>query len=181
LNPILNVVNFVATTELNQSVDLIKLTEATGFVYNPSVYHCAYFKDRDSGPKVSVFASGKLICVGARKFSDTQIAFENASRRLAELGLVEDRRVVSKLQNIVATSDLGQTIDLEILARKLPRVIYEPEQFPGAIYFPDELNGACVSLFANGKVVLAGLKTPEMIEVGNEVLLKLAAAVRTAA
>ena len=78
-----------------------------------------------------------------------------------------------KLQNIVATADIGQSVDLERISSKLPHVIYEPEQFPGAIYYAKELEGASILIFANGKVVFAGLKTQELLEVGKSVLLEL--------
>ncbi len=54
--------------------------------------------------------------------------------------------------------------------------MYEPEQFPGAIYYAEELEGASILIFANGNVVLAGLRREELLEVGKHVLVKLAEA-----
>lgn len=45
---------------------------------------------------------------------------------------------------MVAKGELGTAIDIERLAAKLPSVIYEPEQFPGSIYYADELEGASI-------------------------------------
>ena len=55
----------------------------------------------------------------------------------------------------------------------LPHVVYEPEQFPGAMYYPDEVQGAAVLIFANGKMVVAGLKRSELLEVLEQVVAKL--------
>jgi transcription initiation factor TFIID TATA-box-binding protein len=75
---------------------------------------------------------------------------------------------------MVATGEIGHSIDIERLSTKLPNIIYEPEQFPGAIYYAKELEGASILIFANGKVVFAGLKREELLEVGRQVLVKLA-------
>ena len=88
--------------------------------------------------------------------------------------IITKNRITVKLQNIVATGDIGQTIDIERLSVKLPNVIYEPEQFPGAIYHAKELEGASILVFASGKVVFAGLKRQELLEVGKRVLTDLA-------
>ncbi len=53
--------NVVATAEFNQSVDLDILSETRGFVYDTSVYHCAYFNGGGARARVSVFGtSGPL-------------------------------------------------------------------------------------------------------------------------
>ena len=57
---------------------------------------------------------------------------------------------------------------------RLPNIIYEPEQFPGAIYYAKELEGASILIFDSGKVVFAGLKRQELLEVGKRVLTDLA-------
>ena len=66
------------------------------------------------------------------------------------------------IQNIVATSSLPSTMDLEQLS-KLPHVIYDPQQFPAAICYSDKLDGASMLVFASGKVIFSGLKSLEMV------------------
>ena len=96
------------------------------------------------------------------------------SRSLTELGLITPIRVVVKLQNIVATSSLGRTISLESLSTRLPQTIYEPDQFPGAIHYAKELEGASILIFANGKVVFAGLRRLDLLDKAKHVLMQLA-------
>ncbi|MBN2122358.1 TATA-box-binding protein [Candidatus Micrarchaeota archaeon] len=68
-----------------------------------------------------------------------------------------------KVTNIVASSNLGLELDLFMLARDIPEIEYEPEQFPGAILKYDEPK-ATLLLFKNGKVVCVGCKTKVAIE-----------------
>jgi len=174
LLPKLSIVNVVATAELGQSVDLVKLADVEGFLYDQAIYHCAYFKDDDTRAKISIFSTGKMISVGSKRFEDAKHDLKHAVKKLEELGLIKPVKIAVKLQNIVATGELGQSMDIESLVRKLPSTIYEPEQFPGAIHYAKELEGASILIFANGKVVFSGLKRPELLDVGKKVLVDLA-------
>ena len=79
-----------------------------------------------------------------------------------------------KLRNIVATGDIGHPMNIEQLALKLPNIIYEPEQFAGAIYHAKELEGASILIFASGKIVIAGLRRVDLLETARQVLVKIA-------
>ena len=63
-----------------------------------------------------------------------------------------------KIENIVASADLGVELDLYAIAKASPDVDYEPEQFPGAIYKIKEPKVALL-LFKNGKIICTGAKT----------------------
>jgi hypothetical protein len=128
-------------------------------------------KGIERGPKV--FASGKMISMGTKSFKAARHDLNYAYRKLVDLSLVEPTRITVKLQNLVATAAIGEAVDFQKLT-KLPNVIYEPEQFPGAIYYARELEGASILVFANGKVVLAGLKNEYLLEVGKQIVMKLA-------
>lgn len=68
-----------------------------------------------------------------------------------------------EVRNIAATVDLAKAIDLEVLQDIVPGIVYEPEQFPGAIFRP-ALHHVTVLIFGSGKLVLAGLKSESEIE-----------------
>jgi len=172
LLPKLSIVNIVATAELKQFVNLEKLKHVEGFLYDTAVYRCAYLKDKRTRGKVHIFTTGKMICVGARSFDDAKHDLRYAAKRLAALGLIKPTNITIKLRNIVAIGELGRPIDLEELA-KLPNVIYEPEQFPGAMYWAPELEGAAMLLFPLGKVVIAGLKRHESLVAVQKLLERL--------
>jgi len=171
--PQLSIVNLVATAELRQFVDLERLVEVHGFLYDTAIYRCAYLKDDKTKAKISIFSTGKMISFGTKSYEDAKHDLNYAAKRVADLGLVTRVRINAKLQNIVATGDVGHTLDLERLALMLPNVTYEPEQFPGVIYHAKELEGASILIFASGKVVLAGLKRHGLMDVGKRVLTDL--------
>ncbi len=63
-----------------------------------------------------------------------------------------------KIQNIVATTNLGQPIPLVKLAETLPNTEYNPEQFPGLVMrIKDPKTSALI--FSSGKVVCTGAKS----------------------
>jgi len=66
-----------------------------------------------------------------------------------------------EVQNIVASADLGQEINLNTVAITLglEKVEYEPEQFPGLVYRLDDPK-VVVLLFGSGKMVCTGAKIP---------------------
>jgi len=63
-----------------------------------------------------------------------------------------------KIENIVASANLGIELDLYAIAQKVRDVEYEPEQFPGAILKLKQPR-ASLLLFKNGKVICTGSKS----------------------
>jgi len=173
LRPRLEVVNVVATAELDQPVDLVKLTGLEGFLYDQAIYHCAYLKDRNTKAKVSIFATGKMISVGAKSLADSEHDLKYTAGILVKHNVIKHTKIEVKLRNIVATTQLGMKLDLESLTRTLPSVIYEPEQFPAAIYHAKDLETASVLVFSNGKIVFAGLRTTQQLKMARKVAASL--------
>ncbi|MGB9023193.1 MAG: hypothetical protein WCC94_07140 [Candidatus Bathyarchaeia archaeon] len=118
----------VATAGLGQFIELEKLTTAKGFLYDQAIYRCAYLKDSKTCGKVSIFSTGKMISTGARSFEAAKHDLSYAMKRLARLRLISPTEMNPRLQNIVATGDIGHMVDIERLSLKLPDIIYEPEQ-----------------------------------------------------
>ena len=63
-----------------------------------------------------------------------------------------------KIENIVASANLGVELDLYAIAQKVRDVEYEPEQFPGAI-LKLKVPRSSLLLFKNGKVICTGSKS----------------------
>lgn len=154
----IEIVNVVATADISKSINLDEISRMPQVIYNSSKYRCAYFKDDGMQAKVSIFPSGKMIAVGAK-------SEETAGRDLLHvtqsLG-VNINTMKVEIRNIIATGDLETAIDLESLQDMVPGIIYEPEQFPGAIFRPAR-HHVTVLVFGSGKLVLAGLKTSESL------------------
>jgi transcription initiation factor TFIID TATA-box-binding protein len=60
-----------------------------------------------------------------------------------------------EIQNVVASSAIGQEIDLEALATDLEGVDFDPENFPGLIYRIEEPHATAL-IFRSGKLVCTG-------------------------
>ena len=160
----LSIVNIVVTADLKQRVDLRSVAKLKYVIYDFEIYRglAAYLKTPDMDGKVSVFSSGKLISVGTRKYDQARKDLQHTADVLSENGLIDPIQVTPRMRNIVATLVLPRTIDLELLSH-LP-VIYEPEQFPGAILKLAEPK-ATVLIFASGKMVITGVSTQKQLAV----------------
>jgi transcription initiation factor TFIID TATA-box-binding protein len=81
-------------------------------------------------------------------------------------------RTAFKIENIVASADLGVELDLYAIAKASADVDYEPEQFPGAIYKIKEPKVALL-LFKNGKIICTGAKTEADIKKAIDQVIKV--------
>ncbi|MEM4348265.1 MAG: hypothetical protein QXN37_01715 [Candidatus Anstonellaceae archaeon] len=77
-----------------------------------------------------------------------------------------------RIENIVASAELGLELDLYTIASKLSDVEYEPEQFPGAILKLKEPKTSLL-LFKNGKIICTGGKNEAEVEAAIEKTLKM--------
>jgi transcription initiation factor TFIID TATA-box-binding protein len=68
---------------------------------------------------------------------------------------VDDPHATLAVQNVVASSALGQEIDLESVAVDLNGADFDPEQFPGLIYRPETAQATCL-IFRSGKITCTG-------------------------
>ena len=87
--PDLKIQNIVASANLSGIIDL----EQAAFVLGKTMYEPEQFPGliyRMDNPKVVIllFASGKLVCTGAKREEDVYIAVDKLHRRLEEEGLI---------------------------------------------------------------------------------------------
>ena len=80
-----------------------------------------------------------------------------------------------RIENVVASTSLGQELDLKAIALVLGGAEYEPEQFPGLIYRIKEPKTA-ILLFRSGKVVCTGAKSVESVRTAIALVSKQIAA-----
>ena len=69
-------------------------------------------------------------------------------------------RPTYRIENIVATVSLEQTLDLYAIERNVENVEYNPDQFPGLI-FRLETPKVTALIFKSGKMVVTGAKSTE--------------------
>jgi transcription initiation factor TFIID TATA-box-binding protein len=63
-----------------------------------------------------------------------------------------------QVENVVASTSIGQELDLETLADDLPTAEYNPHHFPGLVYRMQEPKAAAL-IFRSGKIVCTGAKS----------------------
>ena len=80
------------------------------------------------------------------------------------------------IENVVASTYLGQELDLNRIEEALEGAEYNPQQFPGLVYRLDDPK-VVVLLFGSGKMVCTGAKVPEDV---TRAVDKIAAELRSA-
>lgn len=117
---------------------------------------------RDPKTTALIFASGKIVCTGAK----SEKAAKEATRKYAKIIQKLDfpaKFKDFKIQNVVASVDLKFPIRLEGLAYGHGAFSqYEPELFPGLVYRMIEPK-VVLLIFVSGKVVFTGAKEREHI------------------
>ena len=63
-----------------------------------------------------------------------------------------------QVENVVASSDISQELDLETLSEDLGATDYDPDNFPGLVYRMQDPKAAAL-IFRSGKVVCTGAKS----------------------
>ena len=165
------IVNLVATGDLKQRVSLDHISELSHTIYDQEIYggRVAYLKTPEMHGKVSIFPSGKLISIGTKSPVEAQRDLEATVKVLADSGLIEPVEVEARIRNIVVLLQVNVT-GLEELAEAIG-VIYEPDQFPAAIYKPDDLDVSYL-IFNSGKIIISGIKSIEEIEVASKKIVE---------
>ncbi len=157
--PIISIENVVASATIDQKLDLNEITEKFPDVeWNPNVFPGAVFRLENPKTATLLFRSGKMICTGAKSEELSRKAVKKVVQKLRKGKIKIKKEATVKIQNMVASINLGGRVDLEETARSLPRSMYEPEQFPGLIHrmiYPKTV----ILIFSTGKLVCTGAKT----------------------
>ncbi len=93
---------------------------------------------------------------------DSKRAVHKIVKNLNEAGIKITGKPEITIQNIVASGDIGVSIDLEKAILVLENSMYEPEQFPGLIYRMRNPK-TVVLIFGSGKIVITGAKFEEQV------------------
>jgi len=161
--PSIIIQNIVASVALNQRIDLQKIVEKFPHTeYNPSVFPGLVFRLKKPKTATLIFGTGKMVCTGAKSEKESRRAVEKVVKELRSQDIQIKEKPVVTIQNIVASAALGGEIDLESLVYKLDRIMYEPEQFPGAVYRMSDPQVVFL-VFSAGKLVCVGSKKEEQV------------------
>src|SRR5574342_1259505 len=159
----IKVVNIVVSASLGHDIPLEKMAATlSNTEYNPEQFPGLVIRIKEPKTSALIFSSGKIVCTGARTMANVHESIRKIIKSLEKINVkIKDFPEV-KIQNIVASDNVGMDLNLNILAMKLENTEYEPEQFPGLVYKLPEQK-ATFSLFSNGKVVCTGTKSEEEV------------------
>jgi transcription initiation factor TFIID TATA-box-binding protein len=156
----------VASASLGTELDLPAIAiSLEGAEYEPERFPGLIYRLKEPKTATLLFRSGKVVCTGAKSVEQVKVAIDKVINQLNEIGIRIKTEPKIEVQNIVASSDLGQSINLNSIAITLglERVEYEPEQFPGLVYRLDSPK-VVLLLFGSGKLVCTGARKPQDVE-----------------
>ncbi|CAI9112917.1 OLC1v1013426C1 [Oldenlandia corymbosa var. corymbosa] len=157
--------NVVSTVNLDCRLDLKSIAlQARNAEYNPKRFSAVIMRIREPKTTALIFASGKIVCTGAKNEQQSRLAARRYARIVQKLGYPEVQFKDFKVQNVVGSCDVKFTVRLEGLAHSHGNFCtYEPELFPGLIYRMKEPK-VVLLVFVSGKIVLTGAKNREEID-----------------
>ena len=83
----------------------------------------------------------------------------------------DEAKKTIKIENVVASTAIGQEIDLKSVTLALEGADYDPEQFPGLVYRTKDPKTAAL-IFRSGKIVCTGAKSIEDVDKGLKKVFK---------
>ncbi len=169
----IKVVNIVASAALEKDIPLIKLAEALpNTEYNPEQFPGLVMRIKEPKTSALIFSSGKIVCTGAKSMLKVKESVKKIIQNIRKIGVKITIKPQIRVQNMVASGDIGMDLNLNALAISLVNTEYEPEQFPGLVY---KLAGtrATFLLFSNGKIVCTGTRSEGKLKEAVDKLVKI--------
>ncbi|EMA29085.1 transcription factor [Haloarcula japonica] len=164
----LTIQNVVGGGTIGTEIDLYSIakTEFESFrtQYEPESFPGVVFRHNNLEPTVILHRSGKFNIAGGKSISNTRELFNKfCSSLTTETGLEIHPEL--EIRYFVTTGDLGRQIDLSAaaLAFGIDETEYEPEQFPGLFYRPDDRDWFSI-LFATGSIIIDGTPDIDLLE-----------------
>jgi transcription initiation factor TFIID TATA-box-binding protein len=159
------VVNVVASATLRQRVNLKAVVKGFPSAEFPSErFPGLAFRLKKPKTTTLIFSSGKMICTGGKSENEARKAVESVVGKLSKERIITPRTSKVKINNIVASANLGRCVDLESMSG-LRGTMYEPDQFPALIYRLDDPKVVFL-VFSTGRLVCVGAKSEKEVHRG---------------
>jgi transcription initiation factor TFIID TATA-box-binding protein len=133
--------------------------------YEPEQFPGLVYRLEDPKAAALLFGSGKIVCTGTKSPEQAEEATHKIIDELREADVDIGNKPEITVQNIVASSQLDGTLNLNRIAFELVGTEYEPEQFPGLVYRLDDPEVVFL-LFSSGNLVCTGGRTYEDVREG---------------
>jgi transcription initiation factor TFIID TATA-box-binding protein len=155
--------NVVASASLFVDVPLEKVaTKLSNTEYNPEQFPGLVLRMTSLKITALVFSSGKIVVAGVKSEAGVPDAVKAIQKELARANIKCTKAPTMKVENMVASGDIGLKLNLTELAFSLPTAEYEPEQFPGLVYKVPNWHITFL-LFSTGKIVCTGAKNEKEV------------------
>ncbi|KAL2231509.1 TATA-box-binding protein 1-like [Sesamum indicum] len=157
-SPVPTIQNIVSTVNLDCNLNLAEISLKTrNSEYNPKRFSAVIMRIKEPKTTALIFASGKMVCTGAKTEQQSRLAARKFARVVQKVGFPV-RFSGFKIQNMVASCDVKFPVRLEnMICGHGVYSVYEPEIFPGLIYRMMKPK-VTILVFASGKIVIAGAK-----------------------
>ncbi|KAL0412673.1 UNVERIFIED_CONTAM: TATA-box-binding protein 1 [Sesamum radiatum] len=161
--PVPTIQNIVSTVNLACNLNLAEISLKTmNSEYNPKRFSAVIMRIKEPKTTALIFASGKMVCTGAKTEQESRLAARKFARVVQKLGFPV-RFNGFRIQNMVGSCDVKFPVRLEnMICGHEVYSVYEPEIFPGLIYRMKKPR-VTILVFASGKIVIAGAKKKEDI------------------
>lgn len=155
----------VATAELDiiEKIDLVKIARKLHDAkYRPERFPGVVFRQDNPRATFLIFSTGKMVVTGFKIAEDAEKAVNQLLKKVKKMGIKTSNPEIV-IVNIVANGDLHTLINLNKAVLLMKYVMYEPEVFPGLIYYMKDPR-AVFLLFSTGKFVCTGIKEKKILK-----------------
>jgi len=158
--------NVVASTTLDRRMPLDRIAiYLENTEYEPEQFPGLVYRLEEPKAAALLFGSGKVVCTGTQSPTMAKDAVHKIIDELREADIEIGTKPDITVQNMVASSEVGDTLNLNRIAFELVGTEYEPEQFPGLVYRIDEPKVVFL-LFSSGRIVCTGGRTYDDVRNG---------------
>ena len=166
------VVNVVASVTIDEKIDLYRIARKYRDVeWNPERFPGLILRLANPKACILMFHTGKMVVTGLAKAKDINEVTEEIIKKIKNAGIEIRSKPKIKIQNVVASGEIGSDINLDLASMLLERAIYEPEVFPGLIYRMTNPKVAFL-IFSSGRIVIAGAKSEDLIKKAIDLLIE---------
>lgn len=165
--------NVVANARITESLDLEYVeSQLEAAMFTKKKFPGLVYRTKEPKSAFLIFRSGKVVCTGAKTKEGVRVVMDKLSTDLRGIGIEVEEHPEFKVQNIVASADLGKELNLGaiVMGLELEGMEYEPEVFPGLVYRITDPKSA-ILIFSSGKLVITGGKTLDDCKKSVEILL----------
>jgi len=165
--------NIVVSFTVSALLDLPKLAEILPDTkYNPDEVPVLILKLFKPRSMATLFSNGNVLVTGPRSMDEVHDVVKMVTDRLYIIGVQINKTPEIRVQNISASTDLQQSLNLRRLSKSLEPVEYAPKIFPGLVYKGNDPN-TVILLFGSGKIVCNGSNLEEVTVALDKILEKL--------